>query len=460
MSVTEYAAAQMRYWCETGDYGGVGYSQPNRWSAYDSSDWDGWLHGPGEADCSSAVSGAYNIAFHHEGVDVDLFPRSTWTGSLPAEAQARGFQDIGDSWTGTVPDGGFRVGDVIMADGHVVMVTTYEPDNPLLSELWIDAAGSIYGSDGGDGSAADDTGGESRSIRYIDHPLTASAGWTTCLRYVGASGSGGSSSSGPAYELSFIQREVLRAADDTGCPWWAALACLWMETGERGANIFGHDAGGAYSGGGEVTETKFRDFLRMIADGWTSNGVGPLQITYPGYFLQDPERRWWEPYESAVVGCRILKGLIDAEGDSYEDLRRVGSRYNSGSSDGAYGAYGVPFSDRCKSWYDYGRPSGGQDGEDWLMSSEAIDLLRNISDAVTPGKAGVKFDGELYNHLKETHNTVERIEAVFQPGKVGVRPAGAFVDWMNWVSSKQDETNKRLDALIAEVKALRAAEGK
>ena len=79
---------------------------------------------------------------------------------------------------------------------------------------------------------------------------------------------------------------------------------------------------------------------------------------------------------------------------------------------------------------------------------------------MTPGKAGVKFDGELYNHLKETHNTVERIEAVFQPGKVGVRPAGAFVDWMNWVSSKQDETNKRLDTLIAEVKALRAAEGK
>lgn len=67
MSVTEYAAAQMRYWCETGDYGGVGYSQPNRWSAYDASDWDGWLHGPGEADCSSAVSGAYNIAFHQIG---------------------------------------------------------------------------------------------------------------------------------------------------------------------------------------------------------------------------------------------------------------------------------------------------------------------------------------------------------------------------------------------------------
>ena len=49
---------------------------------------------------------------------------------------------------------------------------------------------------------------------------------------------------------------------------------------------------------------------------------------------------------------------------------------------------------------------------------------------------------------------------MFQPGKVGVRPAGAFVDWMNWVAAKQDETNKRLDALIAEVKALRAAEEK
>lgn len=76
-AVNEYAASEMRYWCRTWDYGGVGYSQPNRWSAYDASDWQGWLKGPGEMDCSAGVAGAYNIAFHEclgEGVRPALFP--------------------------------------------------------------------------------------------------------------------------------------------------------------------------------------------------------------------------------------------------------------------------------------------------------------------------------------------------------------------------------------------------
>ena len=99
-AVNEYAASEMRYWCRTWDYGGVGYSQPNRWSAYDASNWQGWLKGPGEMDCSAGVAGAYNIAFHEclgEGARPAMFPRSTWTESLRQEAQARGFKDIGDS---------------------------------------------------------------------------------------------------------------------------------------------------------------------------------------------------------------------------------------------------------------------------------------------------------------------------------------------------------------------------
>ena len=129
MDVNEYAASEMRYWCRTNDFGGVGYSQPNRWSAYDNSNWQGYLTGPGEADCSSSVSGAYNIAFHEclsENERPPYFPRSTWTESLTAEATARGFVDIGDSWTGSTPDGGFRPGDLILRTtgegGHVVIV--------------------------------------------------------------------------------------------------------------------------------------------------------------------------------------------------------------------------------------------------------------------------------------------------------------------------------------------------
>ena len=187
MSVSEYAASQMRYWCDTNDFGGIGYSQANRWSAYDASDWDGWLRGPGESDCSAGVAGAWNIAFHHEKIDVPLFPRDSYTGNLIDYALQRGFVDISDSWTGNIPDGGFRHGDLLFAPGHVVMMTDPNPDYPYLSEFWIDAAGDILGSDGADGSSADNTGGESRTIAYFDHPYTQRALWTACISYRGPS---------------------------------------------------------------------------------------------------------------------------------------------------------------------------------------------------------------------------------------------------------------------------------
>ena len=67
MEVNEYAASQMRYWCRTNDFGGVGYSQPGRHEAFDNSNWLGWLTGPGQMDCSAGVADAYNIAFHNCG---------------------------------------------------------------------------------------------------------------------------------------------------------------------------------------------------------------------------------------------------------------------------------------------------------------------------------------------------------------------------------------------------------
>ena len=182
-----------------------------------------------------------------------------------------------------------------------------------------------------------------------------------------------------------------------------------METGEEGANIYGHDAGGACSGWGEVTEHNFKNYFWPIVSEWgTSNGVGPLQVTYNGYFINDPDRAWWDPQKSAEVGCSILKGLIDAEGDSYEDLRRVGSRYNSGTMYGSYEAYGVPFSDACRYWYNKGRPSqGSSDGGEELEVSYATDLLSEIkdrlvevSDQTGAGIAGRRFDGPLVGWFK------------------------------------------------------------
>lgn len=196
--VAKYAAAEMRYLVMTNDYGGVGYSQPNRWTWYFATNEGGWLTRSCEGDCSSTVSGCYNIAFHavlgKAWNDSMMMPRNgnTWTETLRSLMLNRGFSDIGDSWTGNVPDGGFEEGDVLLyttgSGGHVSMCVRdaagiFDPDNPAVAELWIDAAGDILGSDGADGSAADDTGAESRLISYAAHPFTAAAQWTTCLRH-------------------------------------------------------------------------------------------------------------------------------------------------------------------------------------------------------------------------------------------------------------------------------------
>lgn len=200
--VADYAARQMRYWCDTELHGGVGYSQPNRWTAYQRSDWAGNLLAPGEMDCSSGTGGSYNIAFHEvlaEAQRPEYFPPSTWTGSQRTEAIARGFQDIGHTWTGNVPTGGFQPGDILFVEpGHVAMAVferdgSFRGDNPCLAEAWQDRLGDIMGSAGADGSPADDTKSETRVVRYSDHPFTRSSKWTTCIRYVGASGRASSS---------------------------------------------------------------------------------------------------------------------------------------------------------------------------------------------------------------------------------------------------------------------------
>lgn len=414
MTVASYAASCARYYADDAN---IGYSQPERWTFYDQSDWDGWFHGiAANADCSALVAGCYNLAAHHEWGEpftAGYFPKSTWTGSLREECARRNFADISDSWNGNEPDGGFEVGDIVLSEaasggrGHVAIVTQTGPT--VLAEAWIAEDGSI------DGYAGDQTGGEVRTILYNDHPYTNGDAWTHCLRRrdnhvsvddgTSSASSSSSSSNDSAPSTTSIQDAVLQAADNVGCPWWAALACLWMETGFEGANIYGNDAGGACSGWGEVTKENFEnDFWPVVSNWGTSNGVGPLQVTYNGYFIQDPNRAWWDPEKSSEVGCTILRDLIAYEGDSYEDLRRVGSRYNSGNASGAYDSYGIPFSQHCEWWYNHGRPSGGGE-ESWM--SEGVDILKEmnarlieISDQTGSGIAGRRFDGPLVGWFK------------------------------------------------------------
>ena len=182
MTVSQYAASCARYYADVAD---VGYSQPDRWTFYDQSDWDGWLiQSPANADCSALVAGCYNLAAHHEWGEpftVGYFPRSTWTGSMRDECAQRNFADISDQWIGNEPDGGFEIGDIVLSEeasggrGHVAMVTGLGPTT--LSEAWIAEDGSI------DGYLGDQTGGETRTVAYSSHPHTRKGAWTSCHRF-------------------------------------------------------------------------------------------------------------------------------------------------------------------------------------------------------------------------------------------------------------------------------------
>lgn len=127
--------------------------------------------------------------------------------------------------------------------------------------------------------------------------------------------------------------DLFRAASATKLPLFLAVALIEKES--KGRNIFGHDRGGAFHGAGEVTEKKFKDFLKLVRSGHTSNGVGPAQITWPGFF-DDAEKRGfklWEPYDNMRYGFELFRSYL---GGNYTDasIAKAGERYNGAS---AYG---------------------------------------------------------------------------------------------------------------------------
>jgi GH25 family lysozyme M1 (1,4-beta-N-acetylmuramidase) len=96
--------------------------------------------------------------------------------------EARGFNEVPWSDSDLTPAGGFRVGDVILSAaneggvGHVV-IAVEDGGDPLVSEAWIAEDGSI------DGYLGDQTGGETRTVRYSSHPHTQAGRWTSCHRF-------------------------------------------------------------------------------------------------------------------------------------------------------------------------------------------------------------------------------------------------------------------------------------
>lgn len=195
--VGDEAAARMAYWCATDEAGGVGYDQGTREEIRDLSYVSTpHLTGAVDSDCSAMVAAACNLGLRAAGVvpagtpdnDARLLPASTWTGSMRAELEARGWREVHWYDSAMTPDGGFRRGDVVLSSkdeggvGHVAMVVDDNPSDPVLAEAWIDERGEITG-----GAVGDQTGSETRLTPYSSHIYTQRGAWTSCHRYAAAS---------------------------------------------------------------------------------------------------------------------------------------------------------------------------------------------------------------------------------------------------------------------------------
>ena len=185
MSVGSVTAQIAREICDNQP---VGYSQgKDRRSWYAAADAYGRVPSPQNADCSSLVAGSISYGLHHSygvpwGHKALLEINDFWTGNLRAGMEARGFEEVNWPDENLTPDGGFQVGDIVLSAGneggvgHVIVIDEDGYD-PLESEAWIAETGDIYGERG------DQTGQETRTERYSEHPHTLRGVWTSCHRF-------------------------------------------------------------------------------------------------------------------------------------------------------------------------------------------------------------------------------------------------------------------------------------
>jgi hypothetical protein len=145
---------------------------------------------------------------------------------------------------------------------------------------------------------------------------------------------------------------IARCCNETGVRFYIALAMLEKETGTC-RNVYGHDAGGALSGfPGAVNKDNYAVFRWLIfTKGQTSNGVGPSQLTFKGFFT-DMEGKGLKPYDihdNISYGIKLIYSYYRDGRDRLnksvtESLRYAGTRYNGAS------AYGDRFLDVALKW--------------------------------------------------------------------------------------------------------------
>ena len=162
---------------------------------------------------------------------------------------------------------------------------------------------------------------------------------------------------------------IVQAATATGIPLAIAAAMIQKETG--GKNVYGHDGsaetgpgvfstkygpvvigGTTYAQGSDipVTQGNFAEFLRRVTAGEKSNGVGPAQLTYAGYFRQAPDYPFWDALANIRFGLTILADYLD---DDFSDasISSAGAHYNGGTNPGSKAlAYGADLLAQTQIW--------------------------------------------------------------------------------------------------------------
>jgi hypothetical protein len=129
---------------------------------------------------------------------------------------------------------------------------------------------------------------------------------------------------------------------EAGVPFYVACALFEKESGGR--NIYGHDAGGALSGFPlDVCEGNYGVFEWLVfTKGQTSNGVGPSQITYKGFFTQMKAQglKPWDVHDNMLFGLKTLGGYFA----QYGSWTEAGHHYNGAT------VYGVDLAHKIEIW--------------------------------------------------------------------------------------------------------------
>ena len=217
---------------------------------------------------------------------------------------------------------------------------------------------------------------------------------------------------------------IVQAATATGIPLAIAAAMIQKETG--GKNVYGHDGsietgpgvfstkygpvainGVTYAQGSDipVTQGNFAEFLRRVTAGEKSNGVGPAQLTYAGYFKQYPTYEFWDALANIKFGLTILADYLDGD-TSDAAISAAGARYNGGTNPNAKAlAYGEDLLTKTNAWRAKlaGASDIGGGGMDWANLEPDLYRLMNVH--YTSGRAGKSINKIVLHHNGGTLTT-------------------------------------------------------